>query len=482
MGQNNITFLEVYCMRKFLMISVAVFMMLAFVACGNGNNEDTAGIDTQGIQEANDVYTGEVDNSQDSDIYDPIVEYDNNEEEQSATPEPPSETADSPAVTTNAFEADSRDEFITAQGLFDNTLTGHLPVQRNRADIGFAIGSMNVHLRIICEDDILWGMGTTDAGNFGMGNGFMQFHEPIEILENIAFVEGQFAITNGGVLWHLGIGEASRRTLSAHDISVPWGLVGYPVRLMDNVVSVSSSSGHVLVLTSNGQVWGWGNNNRGQVVYPPSNDHVPLTLIMENAVYVHASNFAQHQVSFAITAAGETYVWGRLVSGAGGYHDIPVPVRIEGIGELASIEYGGTIISGIRTDGSVATVEWRHILSVDDETLTVDPMVWDWDDRSAIRSAVVGFAPSTRIVLTDNGYLRGMGGNTFSTVNLESTSSQNDWQTIRDDIAYFVALDRNIIAMDFEGQIWGWGSNASGKLGQGFESVIEGFTLINVGR
>jgi len=461
-------------MKKLLAMILIIFVLLALAACDN--NSDTAGTEeeVQGTQQPSDTHTTEADNGEEAYISDDVAGYDNGEDEQTTPPEPP--------VATNAFEAESRGEFIAAQGLFDNTLTGHLPVQRNRADIGFAIGSMNVHLRIICEDDILWGMGTTDAGNFGMGNGIMQFHEPIEILENIAFVEGQFAITNGGVLWHLGIGEASRRTLSAHDVSVPWNLAGYPIRLMDNVVSVSSSGGHVLVLTSNGQVWGWGNNNRGQVVYPPLNDHVPLTFIMENIKYTHASSFAQHQVSFAISATGETYVWGRLSSGAGAYKDIPVPVRIEGIGELANIEYGGGIISGIRTDGSVATVEWRHILSIDDETLTVDPMIWDWDDRSAIRSAVVGNLPSTRIVLTDNGYLRGMGGNTFSIVNLESSSRQDGWQTIRDDITYFVALDRNIIAIDFEGQIWGWGNNASGQLGQGFESTIEGFTLINVGR
>ena len=465
-------------MKKLLIITLIVFA-LALAACGN--NGDTAGTETQGTQETNDMYA-EADNGPDADMHETVMDEDNGEDEQPATPAPSAETPDSPPVATTAFESESREEFIAAQGLFDNTLTGNLPVQRNRADIGFAIGTMDVHLRIICEEGVLWGMGTTDGGHFGMGNTRMQIDEPIEILENIAFVDRQFAITNGGVLWHLGMGDASRSTLRAHDISLPWHLTGYPVRLMDNVVSVSSSGGHTLILTSNGQVWGWGNNNRGQVAYPPINDHIPLTFIMDNIVYIHASSFAQHQVSFAISASGDTYVWGRLSGGAGNHQDIPMPVRMEGIGELATIEYGGTIISGIRTDGSVATVEWRHMLSIDDETLTVDPMVWEWDDRSAIRSAVVGSSPSTRVVLTDNGYLRGMGGNTFSIINLESSSTQNDWQTIRDDIAYFVALDRNIIAIDFEGQIWGWGGNASGQLGQGFESAVEGFTLINIGR
>jgi len=381
----------------------------------------------------------------------------------------------------------SREEFIAEQDLFANTLTGHLPLQRRRIHVGYNFS------KIVCDNSILWATGANESARFGTENlGRFQINEPIPILENVASVVGNFngslVVTNGGALWHIGISPrlGVDRNIDLFGLGLDSSFQGYPVRLLDNIVDVSSTISHALALTSNGDVWIWGHNDNAQVIYPPSLLDIEPSIIMQNAVYVHAGAGSRGtRTSFVITDTGDVYVWGQITlnrpAASPGRYEFTTPTRIEGIGELININYSDNVITGVRTDGTAITIENAHVVEHTDGVFTVDPLVWTLEERNAVSSIVVGSDGSliTRLIMSDNGWLQGVGRNNFGILNPDSNRHDyNAFQVIRDDIAYFAASAGTIIAIDLNGQFWGWGNNQYGQLGLGFASNREGFTAL----
>ncbi|KAL0226035.1 hypothetical protein P9112_013359 [Eukaryota sp. TZLM1-RC] len=69
---------------------------------------------------------------------------------------------------------------------------------------------------------------------------------------------------------------------------------------------ISSGSRHTLLLTYSGQVYGWGNNNRGQVLYNgPQTIKSPIKLSLTNIISISAA----FEHSLAISSNGNLYGW-----------------------------------------------------------------------------------------------------------------------------------------------------------------------------
>ncbi|MCL2015953.1 MAG: stalk domain-containing protein [Defluviitaleaceae bacterium] len=217
------------------------------------------------------------------------------------------------------------------------------------------------------------------------------------------------ALRNDGTLWAWGantdgqLGDGTRTTRTR------------PVRIMDNVVAVSSgsfghSSGYSLALTSNGVLYGWGNNNSGQLGNGSS--RIRPSRIMDNIVAFSTSN--AH--TLAIDNQGRLWAWGSNSAGQLG--------------------------DGTTTNRSRPVQIGENIVSV---------------------SAGAGHS----MAIDASGNLFAWGSNSNGQLGDGTTTNRNRPVHIGSNVADVLAGARHTLAIDFDGSLYGWGSNGAGQLGDG---------------
>ena len=220
--------------------------------------------------------------------------------------------------------------------------------------------------------------------------------------------------------------------------------------------------GHTLALRYDGTVWGWGNGSNGRVGRAGPRRPVPAQL---EGLYNVIAIAAGDRHTLALKSDGT--VWGlgsnnndQLGANAENVHDNPTPVQINGFENIIAIAAGMRFSAALRDDGTVWTVgncgfqrgyEARQVQGLYNITaissgtshtlaLRNDGTVWAWGD--------VTFAQ--------------VGDGSFGGV--VSTPAQVQNLT---DIVSISAAHTHSFAVQENGNVWGWGNNNNGRLGDG---------------
>ncbi len=231
--------------------------------------------------------------------------------------------------------------------------------------------------------------------------------------------------TNGDV-WSWGnnrYGQLGNATNSGSNYANPT-----PTKVVSSVKfsQIAAGYNHSLAIDTNGDIWAWGHNLYGQLgVATNSGTNAPVTAPNKVTSDVKfAQIVAGHYHSMAIDTNGDTWAWGsnqygQLGNASSANDPHPVPDRVDSAVQFSQISAG-----------------WVHSVALDD-----NGDVWTWGS---------------------NRY--GQLGNTTNS----GTTNSNPVPTKVDigvDFGQISGGYNHSLALDTNGDVWGWGHNQYGQLG-----------------
>ncbi|HKO99188.1 MAG TPA: S8 family serine peptidase [Pyrinomonadaceae bacterium] len=274
-----------------------------------------------------------------------------------------------------------------------------------------------------------------------------------------------FALRQDGTVWGWGRNDAT---------SMGNGVVGgqftnpVPVNSVSAATAISTGGTHTLALKSDGTVWSWGFNTRGETGGGPM--HVDPLIIdgLNNVTAVSAG--ANH--SMAMKNDGTVWIWGgndRGQLGLGSEDSVhhAVPVAVPGLTGVTDIAAGTWFSVVVRNDGTVWT--WGENqngqLGVTGGSRNTPVQV---SGISGVKSVAVSY--NHVLALKTDGTVFGWGMNEFGQTGSTSFGTLNATPAQVNNLTNVtrVAAGRGFsLALKTDGTVWAWGLNGSGQLGKG---------------
>ena len=269
---------------------------------------------------------------------------------------------------------------------------------------------------VIKKDGSLWGWGNNWYGQLGVmrkkdrsDSGYI--HTPRLIMKDVVSVSGNntiFAIKPDKSLWSWGTlwryrGDNNRRASLK------------PVKIMDNVEQVSSSSTHTLALKTDGTLFAWGGNQCGALGIGNTTDKSKPVRVNTKALGKRKilKIAARNGESFAITEDGSVWGWGEPNIVNPFCKDEPrlTPVRIDDMDNVKDVASG----------------QYKEIYLKNDGT------VWEWTEDA------------------------------------QHPGAEPAWHKVLDHVREIAAGDYHFIALKNDGTVWTWTwyTNEYGQLGNG---------------
>ena len=273
--------------------------------------------------------------------------------------------------------------------------------------------------------------------------------------------EHSLAVTADGAVWAWGLnsdGELGDGRTASH--TTPELVSGLP----GDAVAVAAGCHHSLALTSDGEVWEWGESTISAQVRP-----VHATAL--DGLHV-VSIAAGGEHSAAVTRSGDVYAWGDNRSGQLGLGDTAPhaqPTRVSGLASVSQVALGMTHSLFLTNGGVLLASGGNEHGQLGDGTTTDRPTPVTVAHDVSAASAGDEFSiavTSARTVLAwgraDSGQL--------------GTATASDRPTPAavagvGDVVAAAAGGRHVLAVTRDGTVLAWGDGGDGQLGQGTEAM-----------
>lgn len=219
------------------------------------------------------------------------------------------------------------------------------------------ISSSYSHTIILLSSGAVMGCGLNNLGQVGDGTYDTRTTPVFISIDGVkAIATGgahTIALKNDGSVWAWGFNDCGQLGLgvSASDIILP-----FQVSSLSNVVAIAAGEKHSVAVKSDGTVWAWGTNYRGQLGNGGTeNENVPVQVVgIDDAVAVAAGQ--DH--SLVIRSDGSLWAWGYNLFGQvgdGTYTNTNKPVQVKGLSNVVAVDAGSTFSIALTNDARVWT-------------------------------------------------------------------------------------------------------------------------------
>ncbi len=317
------------------------------------------------------------------------------------------------------------------------------------------------HSAAITEDGNLYMWGSNDCGQLGKDTDNTSYCVPIKVLDSVVSVclgysHSATVITDGSLyMWgnnyfgQLGNG-ISGGTQSDFDEGID---ICAPLKIMDNVASVSLGFTHSAAITTDGSLYMWGDNYHGQLGNGTTeSSNIPIK-VMDNVASVSLG----HYHSAAITTDGSLYMWGFNGYGQLGYVSMAymnaVPVKI--MDNVASASLGMFHSAAVTTEGSLYMWGSNWLGQLGDGT--------NEDSNSPIKImdnvVSVSLLNDYSAAITSNGNLYMWGDNSYGLLGNGTIGNSNVPIKIMDNVVYISLGGERNVSLTIDGSFYMWGGS-----------------------
>ncbi|PXY81861.1 hypothetical protein DKK73_07815 [Bifidobacterium asteroides] len=291
------------------------------------------------------------------------------------------------------------------------------------------------HTLAVGSDGHVYAWGNQASGSLGNDKTSDTATTPVRITENDA-IKGKIFIA-------VSAGDAYSMALASDGTVYTWGSNGkgqlgngtttdsaVPVKanLDANITAISAGRSYAMALASDGTVYTWGNNQYGQLGIGSSDNSSHASPAKVTALSGITAISAGFTTGTALDSQGHAWAWGRNEKGQlgnGTLNDNPTPARVQDLGTGQPDTRSYIAISA----------GYQHVLAID-----TDHDVYGWGSGTAIGSSTdsnVSTKGSTKISFGDD------------VVNITAISAGDDGSE----------------AIDDSGRIYTWGKEGYGQLG-----------------
>lgn len=405
------------------------------------------------------------------------------------------------------------------------------PVQVKKLENVKAIAAGTGFSAALTEDGSVWTWGDNSQGQLGISS-YKDADEP----QKVTGIDGVLAIAAGdthmlaikkdGSLWAWGNNDCCQ-------LALPKGMerMNYPKKVtrLADIVKISAGNRHSLALTKDGKLFGWGSNNDGQLgesstfqYEKPSEIKVFQETKKSDLI---ADIVASTNFSMILTQRGQVYSFGnsdkgQLGDGTLGYRKMPeiipglkdIQCLSSSGGHTLAVDKGGNVLAwgsnfyGQLGNGFNISVEetprvWDGVISGAEEpgagekhclSIGEDKTVWAVGDNSNgqlgngsltdsqvpvkvagifnydIKAVACGYKFS--LMLRGDGRVWGFGSNYYGELGALDIGMNNMEPVIVNGLNHITAISSGMfhsLALDDEGQVWAWGMNDFFQLGNG---------------
>lgn len=329
------------------------------------------------------------------------------------------------------------------------------------------------HSLALKKNGTIWAWGKNNYGQLGQGNqGELWYPTKVESLSGMAAISAggdhSLALKSDGTVWawgnnyygQLGDGTVEQRLAP---IMVP-GLSG--------VVAISTGEGFSLALKSDGTVWAWGANYYNQLGDGATDTRrSPVQITGLSGVVAIDAGF---YFGVALKADGTVWAWGQNNYGQLGSNYTPAsastPVRSGTIVNVSAIAAGDYHVLALKADGGVVAWGRGYEGQLGDNNITHSRGVAGPVTIPAGSYIAIAAGQNSSAALKSDGTLYVWGNNSYGQVGNGATANVVGLPyAVPSLFANIVAMSagQHAVAINSLGQLYSWGYNQHGQLGQG---------------